>query len=133
MLFLNPPYYVLDGHTLLPDHADPGLYYVIPPAPRLTVNEHGLPALSLVQFLGGSARRLEGGLLTFTVELPVADDMLRRLEARLAAKLNAADNLRVVPVMWSDGVVELVALGAASAAAAPAPASLPPPQGPFPA
>lgn len=141
MLFLNPPYYVLDGHTLLPDHADPGLYYVIPPAPRLTVNEHGLPAFSLVQFLGGGARsRLEGGLLTFTVELPVADDMLRRLEARLKARLNAADDLRVVPVMWSDGVVELVALGAASAAAAPTPAggggqpvpaALPPPQGPF--
>lgn len=137
MLFLNPPYYVLDGHTLLPDHADPGLFYVIPPAPQLALNEQGQPAFSLVQFLGGSARgRLEGGLLNFTVELSVNDEMLAHLEARLKAKLNAPGSVRVTPAMWSDGLVELVALGTdstpppAGSEGQPTPAAASP-QGPF--
>lgn len=140
MLFLNPPYHVIDGHTLLSDHADPTLFYAIPPTPSLALTAAGLPEFSLVQFLGGTdSKRLEGGLLSLTFELPLTDETLARLSSRLKAKLNASGNVRVVPVLFDDGVVELVALGAASGApAAPstdgspaAPAAPPPPKGPF--
>ncbi|MCC6588926.1 MAG: hypothetical protein IT168_19675 [Bryobacterales bacterium] len=140
MLFLNPPYYVIDGHTLLSDHADPTLFYAIPPTPALALNAAGLPEFSLVQFLGGAdAKRMDGGLLNLTVELPITDDTLARLSSRLKAKLNAPGNIRVIPVLFDDGVVELVALGATSGSpAAPAadgsvaPSTAPPPpKGPF--
>jgi hypothetical protein len=144
VLLLNPPYHVIDGHTLLRDHADPSLFYAIPPAPQLALNLSELPAFSLVQFLGGTeTQRIEGGLLNLTVELPIVGETLSRLASRLKAKLNAQGNLRVIPVMFDDGSVELVALGATSGeptspATDGSPGSgsqtspaLPPPKGPF--
>ncbi len=116
MLYLNPPYHVIEGHTLLPDHADPSLYYAIPPAPRLSLKSDGVPEFSLLQFLGGTApQRLEGALLTLGLELSVAADALPRLAAKLEAKQSGLQQVRVVPALFDDGVVELVALGAASA------------------
>ena len=35
MLALDLNYMLIDGYTLLRDHADPALFYVLPPAPRL--------------------------------------------------------------------------------------------------
>lgn len=142
MIHLNPPYHVIEGHTLLPDHEDSGLFYAIPPAPMLALTpEADRPAFSLLQFLGGGtgARRLEGGLLNLSVELHISDETLQRLRARLKTKLNAPGSVRVTPVLFDDGVVELVAVGASSAAPsssssgdseAPRPPAAPP-SGPF--
>lgn len=117
MISLTPPYRVIDGHTVLSDHADPSLYYVLPPAPSLARGPDGLPALSLVEFQGGGsgAKKIEGGLLTLTTELRVPDDALDRLRGRVAAAANrAAGEIRLEPVLFDTGSVELVALGAAS-------------------
>jgi hypothetical protein len=141
LLHLNPQYHVIEGHTLLPDHEDSGLFYAIPPAPVLALTPEGTPAFSLVQFLGGGTgtRRLEGGLLNLSVELHIPDETLQRLQARLKSKLKAPGSVRVTPVLFDDGVVELVAVGASSGAPAPASADssagsetrTPPPSGSF--
>lgn len=119
MLHLNPPYHVIDGHTLLPDHADSNLFYAIPPAPQLAVSAAGSPELSLLQFLGGSsAQRLEGALLTLALELSLSNDTLNELARKLSDKTGGRAPPRIVPVLFDEGVVELVALGTASAAPA---------------
>jgi hypothetical protein len=124
LLYFNPLYHVIEGYTLLPDHADATLFYALPPAPQLAVNEQGDPSFSLLQFLGGTgSQRLEGGLLTLSLELHIPDETLVRLAAKLRAKQDAPGDLRVIPVLFDDGAVELVALGATSAAAASTDAS----------
>lgn len=112
MLTLVPPYPVLDGYALLPDHEDPSLWYVMPRAPRLAMRD-GSPAFSLTQYLGGGAgaAKVAGGLLSLTTELSVPDDVLEALPGRLAEVHGVAPSPRVVPAPFETGAVELVVLG----------------------
>ncbi|WP_456846235.1 hypothetical protein [Cellulomonas sp. P5_C6] len=116
MLSLAPPYPVVDGYALLPDHADPGLWYVLPSAPQLAVHD-GIPALSLTQYLGGGtgAATVSGGILSLTTQLMVPPDVLEALPARLADVRGVhGTGLRVVPAPLETGSVELVVLGQTS-------------------
>ncbi|MET0789213.1 MAG: hypothetical protein ABWY33_08225 [Cellulomonas sp.] len=116
MLALSPPYPVVDGYALLPDHADPGLWYVLPSAPQLAVRD-GIPALSLTQYLGqgAGAAKVSGGILSLTTQLFVPPDVLEALPARLADVRGVAGSaLRVVPAPLDTGTVELVVLGQTS-------------------
>jgi len=121
VLTLEPPYPVVDGYALLPDHADPGLFHALPAAPSLAM-AGGRPALSLIQYLGGGAgaSRISGGILQLTTELAVPAADLERLPARLAAWLaqtrggtgaTGGRPVRVVPVTIDSGTVELTVLG----------------------
>lgn len=117
MIAFTPPYQVIQGHTVLPDHADPQQFYVLPSAPQLAQREDGRPALALVQYLGGGiADKIAGGLLTLTTKLSVADETLAALRGPLADRLRLASpaELRLSPVLFDSGTVELIALGAAS-------------------
>lgn len=121
MLSLAPPYRVIDGHSVLPDHADPRVWYVLPAAPALALTADGRPALSLVQYLGGGAgaARLAGGLLTLTTELTVPEQTLARLRDVLGRSEGApGGTLTVAPLLFDEGSVELVALGVNSDAGA---------------
>jgi hypothetical protein len=107
MLAFTPPYQTHNGVTLLPDHADLRVRYVVPSAPQLCLTADGRPEFSLLQFLGGGAgaAKIAGGLLTFSAELttPLAD--LRDLDFELR------------PVLFDAGIVELIALGVSSLSA----------------
>ncbi len=119
MLYLDPPFQVINGYTILSDHADPRLSYLLPPAPDLALGSDGRPAFSLLQFQGGGtgADKIEGGLLTLTTRLRVPDEVLPDLRARLAQRAGApARDVRLTPVLFDTGTVELIALGAASGA-----------------
>ena len=122
MLSFTPPYYLIDGYTLLPDHADPGLFYVLPAVPRLAQTPDHQAAFSLVQFLGGGAgaSKIAGGLLTLSTELSVPEEVLPTLRSQLAAKLpgESRDRLQLMPVLFDEGTVELIALGSSSQAPA---------------
>ena len=37
MLYLKPPYYLINGVTLFRDHEDPLQWYFLPAAPKLTM------------------------------------------------------------------------------------------------
>ena len=119
MISLTPPYHVIQGYTLLPDHADPRQYYVLPPAPSLAQEQDGRPSFSLVQYLGGGAgaQRISGGLLTLTTELDVPTATLADLAGRLASRLGGNTGpLHLAPVLYDSGTVELIALGSTSGA-----------------
>lgn len=107
MLTFKPPYETIDGVTLLSDHADPRVRYVVPSSPQLHLATDGRPDFSLVQYLGGGAgaAKIAGGLLTFSAELAPP----------LAALRNQVDfDLR--PALFDAGTVELIALGISSVA-----------------
>lgn len=129
MLSLTPPFPVVDGYALLPDHADPALWYAMPSAPRLAVRD-GAPALSLTQYMNtaAGAGKVAGGLLSMTTELSVPADVLATLPDRLADVQGAGDRPRVVPAPFDTGQVDLVVLGQASATTEEVPAA---PGGPF--
>lgn len=116
MLALQPPYPVIDGYALLPDHADPLLWYAVPSAPRLALRD-GVPALHLTLYAddGAGQQRLSGGILSLTTELVVPDDVLAGLGARLASLRGIPGSPRVVPVSFDSGSVELAILGRTAA------------------
>jgi len=119
MIQLSSPYWYIDGMTVLSDHEDESLYYVLPVAPHLCVGDDGTPAFSLTQFLGGGAGddRIEGGLLNLTTELRVSEEALGQVREKLAAQVpNAGVTVRVSPVLFESGDVEIMALGSRSAA-----------------
>lgn len=129
MLSLTPPFPVVDGYALLPDHEDPGLWYAMPSAPRLAIRD-GVPAISLTQYMNtaAGAGKVAGGILSMTTELSVPEDVLATLPDRLADVRGTVDRVRVVPAPFDAGQVELVVLGQASAPTEDAPAA---PGGPF--
>jgi len=117
VLTLDPPYPVVDGYALLPDHADPGLFYALPAAPSLALVD-GRPQLSLIQYLGGGAgaAKVSGGILQLTTELQVPPAVLAALPGKLARTrgISGAEP-RVVPVAFDAGTVELAVLGKTNA------------------
>lgn len=107
MLTFKPPYETVDGVTLLSDHIDPRVRYVVPSAPQLRLTADGHPDFSLVQYLGGGAgaAKIAGGLLTFSAEMtPPIDALDTQVDYDLR------------PALFDAGTVELIALGVSSVA-----------------
>ncbi len=130
MQTLEPPYPVVDGYALLPDHADPALWYALPIGPRLAM-VGGRPQLSLTQYLGGGAgsAKIAGGILQITTELAIDDDVLAALPAKLAARLGPGKPTPIVtPLQFDSGTVEIAVLGRTNA---PQPEGSAAPGGPF--
>src|SRR5436309_4662732 len=114
MLYLNPPFFVIDGVSLFPDHADPLQYYFLPMMPRLTLGgpDGKVPQLQLIKYRGKAGT---GGFLNFDVNVGIDPDDLADVARQLrnAAKLD--DLPRLAPVPLVDGTVKLLLLGAESA------------------
>jgi hypothetical protein len=113
MLYLNPPYYVIDGVSLLPDHADPLQFYFLPLAPHLTMVEDAttkqqIPQLQVIRFAGETAT---GGFLNFDCNLGISQDRLDAIgnELRSRAKLHDKPKLASVPLV--DGSVRMMLFG----------------------
>jgi hypothetical protein len=115
MLSFEPPYAVIDGYTLLGDHADPTRWYALPPAPTLAMDA-GRPALSILEYLGGGAGsdKLSGALLNLSTTLSIADTTLLALADRLSERLGGAAGITVTPALYDSGTVELIVLGSSS-------------------
>ncbi len=105
MITFRPPYEIFDGVTLLPDHSNDDLRYVIPSRPQLGLTTNGRPDFSLIQYLGGGVEddKIAGGLLTFSAELI----------SPIAALIDQVD-FELYPVMFDSGQVELIVLGVSS-------------------
>jgi len=114
MLYLNPPYFLIDGVSIFPDHADPLQFYYLPMMPHLTVDGDGaaaLPRLQLIEYRGAAG---SGGFLNFDVNLGLAPDVLASVAQDLKRQAQLSDNPRLSPVTFVDGSVKLMLLGAES-------------------
>jgi len=114
MLYLNPPFHIIEGISLLPDHADPIQYYFMPLAPHLTLRKDAqsgqlIPQFQFIKYRG---RAGNGGFLNFDVNLGVEQEVLENVRAQLkqAAKLPVTPRLAPLPLV--DGSVKMLLFGA---------------------
>jgi hypothetical protein len=121
MLYLNPPYFVVNGVSVFPDDADPLQFYYLPMMPHLTMvaepSGASLPQLQLIDYTGSAG---SGGFINFDVNLGIGSDVLAEVAQQVQRQLNLSAQVRLSPVMFVDGAVKLVLLGAQSADPPPA-------------
>ena len=118
MLYLNPPFLVVNGVSVLPDHADALQWYYLPLGPQIVTRKEGgaeIPAFSLIRFRGSGEPG--GGLLNFDVHLGVTDDALDEIATEIRSRLSLDDKPRLAPVPLEDGSVRLLLLGESTGAA----------------
>lgn len=135
MLYLHPPYHVIDGVSLMPDHEDPLQFYYLPLAPHLTLvtdpaTGQRIPQLQLLEYAGmattpGEPVPVTGGFLNFDCNLGIEPDVLPRIAAKLQGKAGLRELPRLSPVPLVDGSVRMMLLGAQT----PDPAAPKPPAG----
>ena len=114
MLYLNPPYFLIDGVSIFPDHADPLQFYFLPMAPHLTLVTDPAtgtpsPQIQLIEYEGQAGT---GGFINFDVNIGVAQDLLDAVTQKLKQQANLSDTPRLSPVTFVDGSVKLLLLGA---------------------
>jgi hypothetical protein len=126
MLYLNPPYFLINGVSIFPDHADPLQFYYLPMMPHLTMVKDSsgkeLPQLQLIEYTGAAG---SGGFINFDVNLGLDDGALAEVTQELKRQAKLTDNPRLSPVTFVDGTVRLLILGAQS----PDPTAPPAPSG----
>jgi hypothetical protein len=116
MLYLNPPYFVINGVSVFPDHQDPLQYYYMPMMPRLTTGTDGasglaMPHIQLIEYEGSAGT---GGFINFDVNIGIDPSDLADVATELQRLANLGDQPRLSPVTFVDGTVRLVILGAES-------------------
>lgn len=116
MLYLKPPFHIIEGTAVFPDHASDRQFYFMPEMPHLTTLRDAatgldVPQLQLIKFRGDAGT---GGFLTFEVNLGLGQDRI----AAIAAELKRIHQLRedpvLAPVILEGGTVRLIILGRAS-------------------
>jgi hypothetical protein len=108
MLYLNPPYYYIDGVSLLPDHQDPLQWYFMPLYPRFSTNpDTGEIQLSFIKYRGEAGN---GGFLNFDVNIGIDQPALNTIAGKLKGAAGLEDTPRLSPVPLIDGTVRLILL-----------------------
>ncbi len=118
MLYLAPPFRIIDGISVFRDHADPMQWYFGPLMPHFSTEfdeevEADIPRLSLIKYRGDTG---SGGFLNFDVDLGVKPEKLDEISTRLMALEQLDDKPRLAPIPYVDGSVRLMMLGADSGA-----------------
>lgn len=111
MLSEKPPFYFIDGVSLLPDHQDPLQWYAQPLSPHLVTREDGgqqIPQLLLLQYRSAT---MNGGFADFDVHLGFDDDKLADLEGELQTLANLPGRPHISPVPVVDGSTTLTIFG----------------------
>lgn len=111
MLYEAPPYYLINGVSILPDHADPLQYYFMPLAPRFVTRRDGgidVPAVKLLKVRSSS---WNGGFADFDVHLGLAGDEHEALRRELQRLAQLSELPRLSPVPVVDGRVSLMLFG----------------------
>lgn len=112
MLFLQPPFHIVEGVAVFGDHANKQQFYYMPAMPKLTTTlENGkeIPQLQLLKFRGGTGNG--GGFLTFGVNLGIEQDRLDMIAMGIKQIYQLTDPPILAPVVLEDGTVRLIMLG----------------------
>lgn len=120
MLSLAPPYFQIDGMTVLGDADDPLQYYYYPNRPRLSVDEQGRPAIRFIILkeaqdeidagVDGADEEDVAGFLVFDTDLRWEESAIRKAAREIERELNLPDTPRLAPLPYRDGTVELTFL-----------------------
>lgn len=128
MLYLNPPYHLIEGISVFADHADPQQFYFLPLMPHLTqvTPPDGGPPVPQIQLLKYRGTAGNGGFLNFDVNLGVSPEQLDEVSRKLRQLHNLRDAPRLAPVPLVDGTVRMMLFGKESPVPAPSPSGAPP-------
>lgn len=135
MLYLEAPYFFINGVTVFRDHADPLQYYYMPSQPRLRTqpdaNGVEVPRLQLIKYRSLVAGA--GGFLTFDVHVGLSDKEVDDIASEIRRLARLPSVPRVAPIQPIDGSVRLLIFGQDSGATPPpARPGAPPPPAPAP-
>lgn len=116
MLYLKPPFRVINGVSVFGDHEDELQYYYMPLYPKLSAmndaNGIEIPKIQLIKYRGEAG---SGGFINFDVNLGLEQEELEEIEQKIKT-LNELDELpRLAPIPLLDGTVKLIMLGKDSA------------------
>ena len=133
MLYLYPPFPLINGVSLFPDHADPLLFYYLPLAPHLTVvqdpqTKQKIPQFQLVRYRGTAG---SGGFLNFDVNTGVEPEALDDIREELQHMLRLNDKPVLSPAQLIDGTVRMMLFGKQTGDKPPDPGSDQPPKPQF--
>ena len=124
MLYLEAPFYFINGVSILRDHADPLQFYFMPMAPRLrrvldSATGRKVPQIQLIEYKSATAGN--GGFLNFDVTLGLEDAELDDIASELKRMAQLSDKPKLVPVPVIDGSVRLMLFGQESGGGAAVP------------
>lgn len=132
MLFLEAPYYFINGVSVFRDHEDPLQYYYLPAQPRLRTNIDAatgkpVPRIQLIKYR--SLKAGSGGFLTFDVHVGLLEAEIDAVASEIRRMARLPSTPRLAPIQPLDGNVRLLLFGQDSAATPPprAPGAPPPP------
>ncbi len=116
MLYLRPPFHIIEGTAVFPDHASENQFYFLPAMPHLTTAPDpatGLqvPQLQLIKFRGEAGT---GGFLTFEVNLGLEQERIDAIATELKRIHRLRDDPLLAPAILEGGTVRLIILGRAS-------------------
>lgn len=118
MLYLKPPFHIIQGSAVFADHANERMFYYMPAMPHLTtvfdpVAGVDVPQIQLLKFRGGAGN---GGFLTFEVNLGLPQARVDEIADTLKRIYRLRDKPIVAPVVLEGGSVRLIILGHATGA-----------------
>lgn len=118
MLYLNPPFHIINGVSVFADHADPLQFYYLPLAPHLTVlddpaSDQQLPQIQLIRYRGSAGK---GGILNFDVNVGISEGQLEEVADELRSRQAVNGVPRLAPAPLVDGTVRLLIFGEDSGA-----------------
>jgi hypothetical protein len=111
MLYEAPPFYMINGVSIMPDHANPLQFYYMPLAPRLVTRQDGaidVPQMLVIKYR--SSTRV-GGFVDFDVHLGLNEEELRAVRQELQRLAHLDDLPQLAPVPVVDGSVKLMLFG----------------------
>ncbi len=129
MLYLNPPFPVVNGVSMFSDHENPLLFYYLPLAPKLTQvidpNTHQkIPQFQLIKYRGQAGT---GGFLNFDVNIGVEPNQLEDIADELKQMMHLKDKPVLSPAPLIDGTVKMMLFGKQTGDPAPGSPKAPPP------
>ena len=123
MLYLNPPFPMINGVSLFPDHADANLFYYLPMSPHFTrlkdpSSGQKVPQFQLLKFRGDTG---SGGFLNFDVNVGVEPALLEDVASECKRMLSLKKKPVLNPVLLLDGTVKMMLFGKESGDKPPEP------------
>lgn len=115
MLYLEAPYYFINGVSVFRDHEDPLQHYYLPAAPRLrTIKGAGgveVPRIQLIKYRTLTETDGGGGFLTFDVHLGLTDAEIDEIAGEIRRLARLPSLPRIAPIQPLDGAVRLMIFG----------------------
>ena len=115
MLYLEAPYYFINGVSVFRDHADPLQYYYLPAQPRLRTMTGAdgvpVPRLQLIKYRTLREEDGGGGFLTFDVHLGLLQNEIDEIASEIRRLAQLPSLPRIVPIQPLDGSVRLMIFG----------------------